>query len=209
MFTNRISPLAQDAAGAPRAAMRYGSLLFCGLSMLLTVATASAEELTHDEMVCALNPKCTTPFVDRRLRNVTAAPSTRPPLSFDITLNFPFDSAELTAESRGNLDRVATVFADPSTKGFDFVISGHTDAKGTPEYNQGLSERRAEAARRYLIAQHGIEPSRLVAKGYGKSQLLLPSDPNSDLNRRVQFQNPNTARIAPSPAAAVAEEDGL
>ena len=59
------------------------------------------------------------------------------------------------------------------------MINGHTDAVGTDEYNQKLSERRAEAARDYLISQHGIEPNRLVAKGYGKSQLLLPTEPGN------------------------------
>jgi hypothetical protein len=50
---------------------------------------------------------------------------------------------------------------------------------------------RAGSARQYLIAQHGIDPYRLTAKGYGKSSLLLPNDPANELNRRVQFQNPN------------------
>ena len=66
--------------------MKYAGLLFCGLSMLLNATTASAEEPSHDEMVCALNPKCMAPFVDRRLRGVSATPSVRPALSFDITL---------------------------------------------------------------------------------------------------------------------------
>jgi hypothetical protein len=44
------------------------------------------------------------PFADRRVRGVTATPSVRPPGSFDITLNFPFDSAELTVESRAKLE---------------------------------------------------------------------------------------------------------
>jgi hypothetical protein len=61
--------------------------------------------------------------------------------------------------------------------------------------------------RQFLISEHGIDPKRLAAKGYGKSQLLLPSDPNNELNRRVQFQNRNyaTASVpaAGAPAAAV------
>jgi outer membrane protein OmpA-like peptidoglycan-associated protein len=187
------------AAGASEAAMKYGSLFFCSLSLLLNVATASAQELSPEEMACALNPQCTTPFVDRRLRSVTTPTSPRPPLSFDITLNFAFDSAELTSDSREKLDRVARAITDPSTSKFDIIVSGHTDARGTTEYNQGLSERRAEAARQYLITQHGIDAIRLVAKGYGKSQLLLPSDPNNDLNRRVQFQNAIAASTSPSP----------
>jgi hypothetical protein len=47
--------------------------------------------------------------------------------------------------------------------------------------------------RQYLIRQHGIAASRLLARGYGKFQLLLPNDPTNALNRRVQFENPNYA----------------
>jgi hypothetical protein len=131
----------------------------------------------------------------------------RPPASFDVTLNFPFNSAEITADSREKLARVATALTDPSTIKLGIIVSGHTDAQGSAEYNQLLSERRAQAVRQFLISEHGIDPKRLAAKGYGKSQLLLPSDPNNELNRRVQFQNRNyaTASVpaagAPGPAA--------
>jgi outer membrane protein OmpA-like peptidoglycan-associated protein len=173
--------------------------LACGLGLFFGLGPAAAEDPTHEEMVCALNPECKAPFVDRRLRGVTSTPSVRPALSFDISLNFAFDSAELTDESRANLDKVARVLTDPSTEKYDIILSGHTDAVGSAEYNQLLSERRAEAARNYLIERHGIEGRRLIAKGYGKSQLLLPSDPKNDLNRRVQFQNAS-ASLASSPA---------
>ena len=166
-------------------------LLLGGFALTLGPATASAEEPTVDEMVCALNPKCAVPFVDRRLRGITTAASERTPGSFDRTVNFPFDSAELTPEARNELDQVAKALKHPDTRNFTILINGHTDAVGTEVYNQRLSQRRAEAARDYLITEQGIEPNRLIAKGYGKSQLLLPSDPTNALNRRVQFQNPN------------------
>ena len=108
--------------------------------------------------------------------------------------------AELTSEASTKLDKVARVLTDPSAQKYDIVLSGHTDGVGSAEYNQQLSERRAQAARNYLINRHGIESSRLIAKGYGKSQLLLPSDPKNELNRRVQFQNA-TAALASSPSA--------
>jgi outer membrane protein OmpA-like peptidoglycan-associated protein len=174
-----------------------GSVAF---GLFFGLGPAAAEDPTTEEMVCALNPDCQTPFVDRRLRGVTSKPAVRPALSFDITLNFPFDSAELTSEASAKLDKVATALTDPSTKKYDIIISGHTDAVGTVEYNQQLSERRAQAARNYLINRHGIESSRLIAKGYGKSELLLPSDPRNELNRRVQFQNAGAA-LASSPSA--------
>jgi outer membrane protein OmpA-like peptidoglycan-associated protein len=159
---------------------------------------ASAEELSVDEMACALDPQCARPFVDRRLRGVTATPTVRTPGSFDRTVNFTFDSAELTADARKELDQVAEALRRPNTATIEIVISGHTDGVGNAEYNQKLSERRAEAARQYLITEHGIDGSRLVAKGFGKSQLLLPTDPNNELNRRVGFQNPNYAAASSS-----------
>jgi outer membrane protein OmpA-like peptidoglycan-associated protein len=181
-------------------AMKYVNLLLCSLSLMLSAGTARAEDPSLDEMVCALDPQCAMPFTDRRVRGVTATPSVRPPGSFDITLNFPFDSAELTSESRTKLDRVAKALTDSSTSKFDIIISGHTDARGAADYNQLLSERRAQAVRQFLITERGIDPKRLVAKGYGKTELLLPSDPNNDLNRRVQFRNSNYA-TASAPAA--------
>src|SRR6202022_4754473 len=147
-------------------------------------------------------------FSDRRVRGITATTQVvRPPASFDVTLNFPFNSAEITADSREKLGRVAKALTDPSTIKLGIIVSGHTDAQGSAEYNQLLSERRAQAVRQFLISEHGIDPKRLAAKGYGKSQLLLPSDPNNELNRRVQFQNRNyaTASVpsAGAPAATV------
>jgi outer membrane protein OmpA-like peptidoglycan-associated protein len=169
------------------------SLVACGLGVVFGLGPAAAEDPTHEEMVCALSPGCSVPFVDRRLRGVSSTPSVRPALSFDITLNFAFNSAELTDASRAKLDKVAKALTDPSTEKYDIIISGHTDGVGSADYNQRLSEQRAQAARNYLIERQLIDSKRLVAKGYGKSQLLLPSDPSNELNRRVQFQNASAA----------------
>ena len=186
--------------------MKYMNVLFCSLSLFLSTGAARAEDPTVEEMVCALNPQCSMPFADRRVRGITATTQVvRPPASFDVTLNFPFNSAEITADSREKLARVAKALTDPSTIKLGIIISGHTDAQGSTEYNQLLSERRAQAVRQFLISEHGIEPKRLAAKGYGKSQLLLPSDPNNELNRRVQFQNQNYATASvPAPGAPAA-----
>ena len=198
--------VAAAATPSPHIVRRYACLLLCGLSLGLGVTTASAEELSVDEMACALDPQCTTPVVDHRLRGITTTPSVRTPGSFDRTVNFAFDSAELTADARKELDAVAESLNRPNVARFDVVINGHTDAVGSPEYNQKLSERRAQAVRQYLITQRGIDAGRLVAKGYGKDHLLLPSEPNNELNRRVEFRNPNyAAASAPqtkAPAAA-------
>jgi outer membrane protein OmpA-like peptidoglycan-associated protein len=116
-------------------------------------------------------------------------------------VNFAFNSAELTAEARRELDKVAAVLIDPNIEKYSIIIHGHTDGVGSAEYNQSLSERRAAAARQYFIAQHGIDPNRLTARGHGKSQLLVSSDPTSEVNRRVQFENANYS-AASVPAVA-------
>ena len=69
------------------------------------------------------------------------------------------------------------------------MLAGHTDAKGGDDYNQGLSERRAEAVKRYLIERYRIQPDHLVAVGYGEKQLKAPTDPLGAENRRVQIVN--------------------
>ena len=56
-------------------------------------------------------------------------------------------------------------------KGRTFVVAGHTDAKGSETYNQGLSERRADAVKRFLLEKYGLEADRLVTVGYGASKL--------------------------------------
>ena len=67
-------------------------------------------------------------------------------------------------------------------------VQGHTDNVGQAAYNQKLSQQRADSVKAYLVRK-GVEGSRLVAKGYGMTQPLVPNTtaPNRALNRRVQF----------------------
>jgi OOP family OmpA-OmpF porin len=69
------------------------------------------------------------------------------------------------------------------------VIAGHTDSTGTDEYNQWLSERRAEAVRDRLVKEHGVDLGRLTVKGYGEKQPMATNKTASGrrLNRRVDM----------------------
>lgn len=69
-------------------------------------------------------------------------------------------------------------------------IEGHTDSRGDAGYNKGLSERRAQSIRRYLIDGFDIAPDRLEATGFGEEHLLVPgtSQTAHALNRRVEFR---------------------
>lgn len=99
---------------------------------------------------------------------------------------FAFDSSAITRESARVLDDVArTLKRYPSLV---VELAGHTCNIGTRQYNQGLSERRANAVRDYLIGQ-GVDPGQLVAKGYGE---LRPVASNAtregrETNRRTEM----------------------
>ncbi len=84
------------------------------------------------------------------------------------------------------LDEVVGVLTDNPK--ISLEVQGHTDNVGADAYNMHLSQTRADAVRAYLVS-HGIAPDRLVSKGYGFHQPLVPnsSDANRALNRRVQF----------------------
>ena len=69
-----------------------------------------------------------------------------------------------------------------------FVTAGHTDARGSAQANQVLSQKRAAAVVDYLTRGHAIAPDRLEAVGYGEAQLADRADPASGKNRRVEVR---------------------
>ena len=68
-------------------------------------------------------------------------------------------------------------------------IGGHTDSTGEDAYNMGLSQRRAESVRSYLVSK-GVKASRLEAKGYGETKPVASNDTNEGRakNRRVELK---------------------
>ncbi|WP_426438860.1 OmpA family protein [Bradyrhizobium genosp. P] len=107
----------------------------------------------------------------------------------DLEINFDYNSADVSAKSLPSVQALGRALTNPNLKGSTFVVAGHTDAAGGEEYNQGLSERRADAIKRYLVDKFGIAGADLVTVGYGKSKLKDPSQPMADVNRRVQVVN--------------------
>ena len=107
----------------------------------------------------------------------------------DLEINFDYNSADISAKSLPSVQALGRALTNQDLKGSTFVVAGHTDAAGGEEYNQGLSERRADAIKRYLVDKYGISGTDLVTVGYGKSKLKDPSHPMADVNRRVQVVN--------------------
>ena len=97
----------------------------------------------------------------------------------------------LHADADEELDAIVATLKEHQE--FNLEISAHTDSRGSRDYNQWLSERRAETAANYII-DHGIQPSRISQKGYGETQLLNNcrdgvrcSDKLHAVNRRLEF----------------------
>ena len=83
------------------------------------------------------------------------------------TVNFDFDSAELTVSARSTLNRQSAFLSvNPDLM---IVIEGHADERGTREYNLALAERRATAVRDYLVAK-GMNSARVRTVSYGKER---------------------------------------
>jgi outer membrane protein OmpA-like peptidoglycan-associated protein len=107
-----------------------------------------------------------------------------PVQSFDLLVTFDLNSDSLTAAAKENLDQFAKALQDPVLSSAKFEVDGHTDARGTEDYNLGLSERRAKSVINYL-AGLGVDAARLTARGFGKSQPRT-ADPFDAVNRRVE-----------------------
>jgi len=100
---------------------------------------------------------------------------------------FDFDKAILLQQSYNEIQKLLTILNDyPKMK---IEVRGHTDGRGSTDYNQRLSENRAKAVVDYLISK-GVDPHRLQYKGFGKSQPIdsNATDEGRARNRRVEFK---------------------
>ncbi len=116
--------------------------------------------------------------------------STKPKI--DLEIRFDYNSADISKDSVASVQELGKALSAPSLKGSTFVVAGHTDAVGGEEYNQGLSERRADTIKRYLTEKYGINGTDLVTVGYGKTKPKDAGAPSDPANRRVQVVNMTT-----------------
>ncbi len=113
--------------------------------------------------------------------------------SFSVSnIYYDYDKATLRAESVASLDSVIHFLTDNPS--ITVEIYSYTDAKGKPEYNLALSQRRAQSVLDYL-EKGGIDRNRLTAKGFGSKNAAAPNDNNGkdnpegrQLNRRTEFR---------------------
>ncbi len=107
-------------------------------------------------------------------------------VTFDSGLLFDFDKSELRSNARTNLEHLATSLQKYA--GENVMVIGHTDNVGTAQYNQTLSEARAEAAATFL-KQQGIDPARVRTRGMGEADPVASNETaeGRQLNRRVEL----------------------
>ena len=114
----------------------------------------------------------------------------------DLEIPFAYKSAAVTAAARERVGALGSALSSTALAGGTFLIAGHTDGRGNDVANQRLSERRAEAVKRYLVERHGIPAASLIAVGYGKARLKNGADPLAGENRRVEVTNISEVKAA-------------
>ena len=99
---------------------------------------------------------------------------------------FDFDRAEIRADAAAALAHLATVIRAHPASTTDLI--GHTDSRGDDAYNRGLSQRRAEAVKSWLVAREGLPAAGLRTSGLGESQPVASNDTDDgrQRNRRVE-----------------------
>jgi outer membrane protein OmpA-like peptidoglycan-associated protein len=154
---------------------------------LTTSPADAARNAQETKFVISLRNRPTRSLTFAEREQITSIAKKRP--SIDLEVNFDYNSDNIGSKAMPQVSALGQALASPDLKGGTFIVAGHTDAKGSDTYNQGLSERRAEAVKRFLAEKYGIDASNLVTVGYGKTQLKNPAGPFASENRRVQVIN--------------------
>ena len=146
---------------------------------------AAAAERARQDSITAANARMAED--ERRRREGEAAARAEAMRSLTASIYFDYDQAEITADSRAILDAKLPLLT--SNAGMRVRISGHTDSRGSDEYNIALGQRRAAAAKRYLTGR-GIAEGRINIVSFGEERPVgAGMDEGSfSQNRRAEFE---------------------
>jgi outer membrane protein OmpA-like peptidoglycan-associated protein len=146
-----------------------------------------AEEAEAKRKAEAAQQKQVAPPVDAKKAEARRCQDLLKSAAAEGTILFQRASADLDRKSLPTLDQLAKIAN--SCPDFQISVEGHTDAEGTDERNQRLSNRRAQSVVDYL-AKAGVAASRLSAVGHGATQPIAPNDTaqNRAKNRRIEFE---------------------
>lgn len=107
--------------------------------------------------------------------------------SIGMPVLFHFGKTSLLESSKPFLDQVGKLMSHADYLRESLVVEGHTDAVGSDQYNQYLSEKRALSIKDYLVYNYDIDPDRIYSKGMGETKLVNTQNPKSQENRRAEF----------------------
>jgi outer membrane protein OmpA-like peptidoglycan-associated protein len=153
----------------------------------ITRSLTMAKNAEDTRFVETLRNRPTRSLTSAERDRIASAAEKKP--SIDLEINFEYNSDAIGAKAAPQVTALGDALSSPDLKGGTFVVAGYTDIKGGDAFNQNLSERRADAVKRYLAEKYHIDAANLVTVGYGKTRLKNPSDPVSAENRRVQVVN--------------------
>ena len=160
------------------------------MALHLTVHAADPDLSNLDKEAVVKKPAPRTRGLTRGLSTAPAAPKTAPTRGYDPTrgvvtieevdgtvkelpyvvlpILFKVNSDELfDAQSEENLRKLAAKLREPQLLTARFTVEGHTSTEGAPEYNQILSDRRADRILKLLVDKFNVDKDRLSAKGFG------------------------------------------
>jgi len=151
-----------------------------------TCGLVHAADVDANNIIEALKPKVSDGQMrTRSLRNLQVE-QLPPPPSVSLTIQFDFDSSKVSTSSASQLTQLAKALKSEDLATLSFRIEGHTDGKGTPEYNLALSQNRADAVKKYL-QRLGVTTERLETEGMGDKDLVNKADKFAAENRRVRI----------------------
>jgi outer membrane protein OmpA-like peptidoglycan-associated protein len=170
--------LADRWRGAAFAVAIGGVILTAGADIAL------AQQPTREEIIESMRAKQLTrcPRFDAKTGCGTALPAG----GIDVEIHFGRGSAMLGAAAVSQLQALGVDLGKPELQGAALLVAGHADASGSDAYNQRLSERRADAVKRFLVTRFKVPDDTVIAVGHGKAQPKNTADPYAAENRRVQ-----------------------
>ena len=154
----------------------------------LTTSTSDAARAADEtRFLSAVRNRPTRSLSTEERDKIASIANSKPKI--DLEINFEYNSAVIGSKAMPQITELGKALTSEDLKGRTFILAGFTDAKGSETYNQGLSERRADAVKQFLTEKYGIEAGNLVTVGYGLKQLKDPANPFAAENRRVQVVN--------------------
>lgn len=141
--------------------------------------------LKSDDAIEGVRTRSLRPGAAAEATSAAVAEPSAPP-SISMQIQFDYASDQISGPSKKTMNNLAAALSSSDLSSQQFTIVGHTDGRGTAEYNLSLSQRRAASVKAYLVS-NGVAPERLKTIGKGFTELANKGNPAAAENRRVEI----------------------